>query len=149
MGRPMTEAGKLRRQISMNIDDAADLRRTIQEVLTAYGFNVETEMKAVMFDVSKEAVKMLKRESDSHGWKEYGKGWTYEKTPNRQGRMSYKLYNKKHGPLTHLLENGHEKVLWGRTTGERVQGVKHIEPVNDWIQKELPQAIEKALNQTL
>lgn len=149
MGRPLTDAGRQRRMISMKLDDAADLRRTIQEVLLAYGFNVETEMKAVTFDMSKEAVKMLQAESKKHGWTEYGKGWTVDKTPNRQGRMSYKLYNKKHGQLTHLLENGHEKVLWGRTTGDRVAGIKHIEPVDTWLKEELPKAIERALNQSL
>lgn len=149
MGRPMTEAGKIRRQTSLQLDDAADLRRTIDEVLVGLGFNVETEMKAVLFNVSKEAVKKLKEESQKHGWKNYANSWTYEKKPDKKGHMNYVLYNKKYGPLTHLLENGHEKVLWGKSTGQRVDGVKHIEPVNAWLEEEVPKAIEEALNQTL
>ena len=149
MGRPMTEAGKIRRQTSLKLDDAMDLRRTIDEVLVGLGFNVETDMKAVLFNVSKEAVKKLKEESKKHGWTKYGNGWTYEKKPDKKGHMNYVLYNKKYGPLTHLLENGHEKVLWGKSTGERVDGIKHIEPVNAWLEEEVPKAIEDALNQTL
>ena len=149
MGRPMTEAGKIRKQTSLKLDDALDLRRTINEVLLAYGMNVETDMQYTISEVSKEAVKKLKSVSLQHGWKNYAKGWTYEKKAGRRGVQKFTLYNKKHGPLTHLLENGHVKVLWGRSTNERVDGTPHIGQVNDWIAEELPKEVEKALNQTL
>ena len=145
MGRPLTEAGRQRRQISMRLDDSADLRREINNVLLAYGLLVDEEMQAAIDDVSKQAVKDLKAESKKHGWKNYAAGWTYENKPDKKGVRRCVLYNKKHGSLTHLLENGHAKVLWGRSTGKRVAGVKHIEPVNNWVAEELPKAIEKAL----
>lgn len=145
MGRPLTEAGRQRRQISMRLDDSADLRREINNVLLAYGLLVDEEMQAAIDDVSKQAVKDLKAESEKHGWKNYARGWVYENKPDKKGVRRCVLYNKKHGSLTHLLENGHMKILWGRSTGERVDGVKHIEPVNNWVVEELPKAIEKAL----
>ena len=145
MGRPMTEAGKLRRQISMQMDDAVDIRRQINDVLLAYGMAVDETMQAVIDDVSKQAVLELRANSIEHGWKNYAAGWTYENKPDKKGVRRCVLYNKKHGSLTHLLENGHVKVLWGKSTGERVPGIPHIKPVADMVAEELPKAIEKAL----
>ena len=141
MGRPMTEAGKIRKQTSLKLDDALDLRRTINEVLLAYGMNVETDMQYTISEVSKEAVKKLKSVSLQHGWKNYAKGWTYEKKAGRRGVQQFTLYNKKHGPLTHLLENGHvSRNGTGRTFGT-VPGREHIKPVEDelenWLDKEI------------
>ena len=149
MGRPLTDAGQLRKLNSLKLDDALDLRRTINEVLLGIGSTAENDMKEVLMDVSKETAKKLKAESEKHGWRNYAKGWTYEKKPDKKGRMNYVLYNKKYGPLTHLLENGHEKVLWGKATGDRVPGTPHIAPVNDWLEEEVPKAIEDSLNKSL
>lgn len=145
MGRPMTEAGRLRRQISMQLDDAADLRRTVNDVLLAYGMAVDEEMQKAIDEVSKLAVLELRAASEEHGWKNYARGWVYESKPDKKGIRKNILYNKKYGSLTHLLENGHEKVLWGKSTGERVPGTPHIADVEKMIQTELPKEIEKAL----
>lgn len=145
MGRPLTEAGRQRRQISMRLDDAADLRREINNVLLAYGLLVDEEMQAAIDDISKQAVLELRSHSYDHGWRQYARGWVYENKPDRKGVRRCVLYNKKHGSLTHLLENGHVKVLWGKSTGERVPGIPHIKPVADMVAEELPKAIEKAL----
>lgn len=144
MGRPMTEAGRLRRQISLTLDDASDIRREINEVLLAYGFQVTAEMQEAVNEVSKEAVKKLQAESRKHGWNKYAAGWKFDK---KNGNLDSKaiIYNGKHGSLTHLLENGHEKILWGRSTGERVEGVPHIAPVNEWVTQELPKRIDEKL----
>ena len=145
MGRPLTEAGKKRREISMRLDDAADLRREINDVLLAYGLLVDEEMQKAIDDVSKQAVLELRAASYEHGWRQYARGWVYENKPDKKGVRRAVLYNKKHGSLTHLLENGHVKVLWGKTTGERVPGIPHIKPVADMIATELPKAVEEAL----
>lgn len=150
MGRPLTEAGRQRRAISMQLDDAVDLRRQINDVLLAYGMAVDETMQQVIDDVSKQAVLELRANSMENGWKNYARGWVYESKADRKGVRRNILYNKKYGQLTHLLENGHEKILWGKkpvSTGTRVPGKKHIEPVSQMIEKELPKEIEKALSQ--
>lgn len=147
MGRPLTEAGKLRREISLELDDALDLRRTINEVMAAYGMAVDETMQAAMDDVAKTAVLELRARSMGHGWKNYARGWVYESKADKKGVRRMILYNKKYGQLTHLLEKDHVKVLWGKATGDIVKGRPHIAPVNDMISEELPKAIEKALNQ--
>lgn len=144
MGRPMTEAGKIKRQISLTLDDAADIRREINEVLLAYGFQVTAEMQEAVNEVSQEAVKKLKDVSKAHGWTKYASGWKYDKKNGNQDSKAI-IYNGKHGSLTHLLENGHEKVLWGRSTGERVEGIPHIAEVDKWVVEELPKRIDQKL----
>lgn len=151
MGRPMTEAGKLRRQISMQLDDAADLRREINEVMAAYGLAVDEDMQKAMDEVAKEAVLELRAASSENGWKNYARGWVYESKPDKRGIRRMILYNKKYGQLTHLLENGHEKILWGKkpvSTGTRVPGKPHIKPVADMVEKELPKKIEELLSKS-
>lgn len=150
MGRPMTEAGKLRRQKALELDDAVDLRREINEVLLAYGLSVDETMQQAIDEVSKLAVLELRAASSENGWKNYARGWVYESKADKKGIRRNVLYNKKYGQLTHLLENGHEKILWGKkpvSVGNRVAGKPHIKPVADMIEKELPKEIEKALSQ--
>lgn len=149
MGRPMTEAGKLRRLKSLELDDAVDLRREINDVLLAYGLSVDETMQTAIDDISKQAVLELRAASMENGWRNYARGWVYESKADKKGIRRNVLYNKKYGQLTHLLENGHEKILWGKkpvSTGNRVPGKKHIEPVAQMIEKELPKEIEKALS---
>lgn len=149
MSRPMTEAGKLRRQISLNLDDASDLRRTINEVMLSYGLAVDSDLQGAIDNVSEKALEDLKARSEANGWKKYAKGWVYESKQDKKGIRRNVLYNKKYGSLTHLLENGHEKILWGKnpvSVGTRVAGVKHIEPVNKMIEEELPKEVEKVLS---
>ena len=150
MGRPLTDAGRLRRLKSLELDDAVDLRREINDVLLAYGLSVDETMQQAIDEVSKQAVLELRAASSENGWKNYARGWVYESKADKKGIRRNVLYNKKYGQLTHLLENGHEKILWGKkpkSVGTRVEGKPHIKPVADMIEKELPKEIEKALSQ--
>lgn len=150
MGRPLTDAGRLRRLKSLELDDATDLRREINDVLLAYGLSVDETMQQAIDEVSKLAVMELRAASSENGWKNYARGWVYESKADKKGIRRNVLYNKKYGQLTHLLENGHEKILWGKkpkSVGTRVAGKPHIKPVADMIEKELPKEIEKALSQ--
>lgn len=150
MGRPLTDAGRLRRLKSLELDDATDLRREINDVLLAYGLSVDETMQQAIDEVSKLAVLELRAASSENGWKNYARGWVYESKADKKGIRRNVLYNKKYGQLTHLLENGHEKILWGKkpkSVGTRVEGKPHIKPVADMIEKELPKEIEKALSQ--
>ena len=150
MGRPLTDAGRLRRLKSLELDDAVDLRREINDVLLAYGLSVDETMQKAIDEVSKLAVLELRAASSENGWKNYARGWVYESKADKKGIRRNVLYNKKYGHLTHLLENGHEKILWGKkpkSVGTRVEGKPHIKPVADMIEKELPKEIEKALSQ--
>lgn len=60
----------------------------------------------------------------------YAASWAEKKgETSRMSQYSRVIYSKAPNyRLTHLLENGHAKVLWGHRTGERVPGIAHIAP---------------------
>lgn len=106
----------------------------IGEALKTYTKEVEEEIARAADDVSKEAVSELKSTSPRKTG-EYAKGWGRKKQKN-----GYTVYNRKKPELTHLLEKGHAK-----RGGGRVPGIKHIEPVEEWANKEFEKRVEKVI----
>jgi len=58
--------------------------------------------------------------------------------------MTAVVHNTKHYQLTHLLENGHV-VRNKKGTYGRAPAIKHIAPVEEWANNELPNEIERSL----
>lgn len=75
----------------------------------------------------------------------YRKGWKITYNELRYGLEAI-VHNKVY-PLTHLLESGHAKYLWGKDTGEQVKGFPHIEQVNEEAQKKLEEEIIRRLSE--
>ena len=71
---------------------------------------------------------------------EYARSWEVKRT--KKGK--YVVYNKQY-QLTHLLENGHQKYLWGRATGEWTKKISHIKPVEEWVQMSFFDRLESEL----
>lgn len=67
---------------------------------------------------------------------EYASAWR-AKTEHRDGQTVCTVYQSKKPGLTHLLEKGHAKFIFGRPTGEYVPGYPHIEPAYEEGAKEL------------
>lgn len=115
-----------------------DLQRAIADITGG----ILTEA-GVALDASKEqtalwATQELRAASMAHGWRHYYKGWTY--TAEGGKVKTYKVHNKSHYQLTHLLEKGHRIITKdGRDTGKRAPAFPHIAPVND----EVPDVITK------
>lgn len=113
------------------------LQSQIQAILSDYGKDVEEELREIVPDVAKEAVKKLKKTSPKNKGK-YAKSWTQQ---TEKGRMSISsvIYNKEPG-LPHLLEYSHALRNGGRSRPE-----PHIAPVEEWANKEVVERIEEAL----
>ena len=75
----------------------------------------------------------------------YRKGWKITYNELRYG-LEAVVHNKVY-PLTHLLESGHAKYLWGKDTGEQVKGFPHIEQVNEEAQRKLEEEIIRRLSE--
>ena len=74
----------------------------------------------------------------------YRKGWTVTFNQLRYG-LEATVHNRVY-MLTHLLESGHAKWLWGKDTGEQVQAFPHIAEVNKRAQEMLEQEIKRRLS---
>lgn len=106
-----------------------NFRDSIETLLANYvQDDVVPTLEECLDEVSKEAVKKLKKASPGKG--DYHKGWTRER---EQGRMKvgWTIYNKIPG-LPHLLENSH--VL---RNGLRSQRIIHIAPIERWAVEEV------------
>ena len=118
----------------------------MEKILDQYDKEVKRVTDESIEKVSKEAVRKLKNTSPkgTPHRRRYAEGWRKKKTKGRNGIDEVTVHNATNYQLTHLLENGHiirnAKGTYGRTNG-----IKHIAPVEEWAQDELPQEIERRL----
>lgn len=127
-----------------------DLSKAVDELLKEYGEQVFDVLSGTIEDVSKEAVQDLRSVStfspSGNPTGAYSKSWTYEQRMTGRIGTESVVFNEDHYQLTHLLESGHAKYLWGRPTGETVQGYPHISKVNDEVQEKLIEEIGRRIN---
>lgn len=112
----------------------------MEELLNDYVEEVQQVLDESIEEVSQKAVEKLRSSSPVGATGRYAKGWDVKK--DGTGRV---VYNKTDYQLTHLLENGHAIVNQYGKYG-RVEGVKHIKPVEDWAVSELPVRISRGLS---
>lgn len=67
----------------------------------------------------------------------YAAGWRTRIEGSFPYSITGTVYQAKKPGLTHLLEKGHAKWLFGRPTGERVDGIPHISDAYEEGKKEL------------
>lgn len=122
------------------------LQAQLQEILEDYTAEVKKTVNEAMDTVSKEGVQKLKSTSPKRSGKgkHYASGWAVKKARGSLGVDDVLIYNKTKPQLTHLLENGHV-IANARGTYGRVNGIKHIAPVEEWAAEELPAEIIRGL----
>lgn len=112
----------------------------ITSQLRKYSQAIADDVEQIMDDVTKEAVGRLKSKIQEVGLVQTGdymRGWTRKRVPN-----GWVIHNKTDYRLAHLLEHGHAMV-----NGGRVPGTPHIRPVEEWLEKEFENRVEKAIKQ--
>ena len=116
------------------------------KITSDYADEVEDSTEAAIVKTAFEAEKELHvAGSFKNGAKsKYRKGWTITFLQLRYGLEAI-VHNKDY-QLTHLLESGHAKWLWGRDTGEEVRAFPHIEGVNEEAQKMLEEELQRRLS---
>ncbi len=114
------------------------------EILDSYSTEVRRAASNAQDKIAKEAVQKLRNTSPKKTG-DYAKGWAVKREKGRNGIPVVTVHNKTDYQLTHLLENGH---VVRNAKGEygRYNGVKHIAPVEEWAQSELPAEIERELD---
>lgn len=135
--------------IGQNSDGSIDAQvKTVTDMLSAFGVQIDESVQEIFDEVGKEAVKMLKASSPvnerSPQKGRYAKGWKYERGKKVKGvTMSY-IRNKSDPQLTHLLEYGHPIVRNGTVVGT-APAKEHIAPVAEWVAAEANKRIEKSI----
>ena len=127
---------------------ALDLRDAINAVFVKYGQVVNSVLDESLEEVARESVEDLKAVTtwaNQHPNSEYSKDWTYTIEPLKRWSRKIVVYNEDHYRLTHLLESGHSKWLWGRSTGQQVQGYPHIDPVRKKAEEHFERAVVKRI----
>lgn len=116
-----------------------DLSAAVDELLAEYGDQVYDSLGRAIKETTDRATEELRsvRKFSPNGNPSgsYSADWTNEQRIVDRFKQESVVYNESHYRLTHLLESGHSKYLWGRETGERVQGYEHIRPVNEKAQE--------------
>lgn len=115
----------------------------MQTIMDAYNKQVKNVWEVSVARVSREAVQRLRNTSPKKTGS-YARGWTLKTVRTRAGVTDVIVHNRTDYQLTHLLENGHmirnKKGTFGRT-----RPIKHIAPVSEWAENELPNEIERGL----
>lgn len=123
---------------------ASDFTSEVTKTFKLYTDEVLAEVNDAVKDVAEEGKNELKVAGTFNNRSgEYRKGWSVTFNKLRYGIEAI-IHNKQYY-LTHLLESGHAKWLWGRDTGEQVQAFPHIEKVNEEVQRRLEEEIERRL----
>lgn len=123
------------------------LSNEVMDMLNEYNNSVEVVLTEELDSVSKEGVKKLKGESPKQSG-EYAKSWKRKMTGKNTLHPEIVLYNEKY-QLTHLLEFGHIKVLWGNRTNSMVAPIMHIAPINDWCQENVVDNVSMRISKGL
>lgn len=114
----------------------------LAEVVDQYDVKLKRATNNAMDVVAKEAVSKLKSTSPRKSG-EYARGWGIKRERGAGGINTVTVKNRVY-QLTHLLENGHI-VRNKKGTYGRAPGIKHIKPVEDWANTELPEEIEREM----
>lgn len=125
---------------------ANDFSGAVTTLIKDWSIEVVEQTKEAVVEVATEAKNDLKVEGAFQNRSgNYRRGWRVTFNEMRYG-IEATVHNKVY-QLTHLLESGHAKFLWGRATGEEVQAFPHIANVNDEAQRKLEEEIKRRLSE--
>ena len=122
---------------------AIDISSQVKQALDEYDVEFKRAVNNSFDKVAKQGVTQLKENSPKKTG-DYAKGWDIVREKTRSGINDVTIRNKTDYQLTHLLENGHVIVNAKGTFG-RTSPIKHIAPVEEFCESELPAEIEREL----
>ena len=122
-----------------------DFSGEVSKIFDVYSDEIVENVNEAVKEVAEDSKKELKVAGEFQNRSgKYRKGWRVSFNKLRYG-IEAVVHNKVY-PLTHLLESGHAKWLFGRDTGEEVRAFPHIEKVNEEAQKKLEEEILRRVN---
>lgn len=121
------------------------LQKAMDDILDQYNRDVTDIMEEEVKKASDEAVKTIQSLAP-RGSGKYAKSWKVQKiTSGTSGVQATVGASKPYYRLTHLLEHGHYKVLWGKDVGGEVAPRPHIRPGEEAAEKALYEGLIRRL----
>lgn len=120
------------------------LADAVAKELENYDAEVTVATKQAVAEVAESCRKDIMANSERFG-SNYANSWKKKQTFSSAKENRFTIYSQKY-QLTHLLEYGHKKWLWGYYTGGRVEGKPHIRPAEEKAAKDLVNAIKRKLS---
>jgi len=118
--------------MSLKKVDSSKFAYEIQQILENYSDEVNEKVREEAKYCAQECKKAIKSDAKSlFNGHDYANGWSYRTELSRFG-ITCTIYNSDHYQLTHLLEYGHQKWLWGKDTGSKTKAFPHIAPNADY-----------------
>lgn len=116
------------------------LAATIQNELADYATGVTASVKEATKNVTRAGVKAVRAEARRlFKGDRYWRGWTSSFETGKHLSQGV-IYNRDEYQVAHLLENGHANRGGGRTPGR-----PHIAPVEEMIEQQFQQEVERNL----
>ena len=115
-----------------------ELQKAISGALEEYSGEITEAVKDVVKKEASSCKKEIAEKSPKRTGK-YKKGWKQKTLYDGPGGIRVTVHNKEY-QLTHLLEHGHAKAKGGR-----VDGIPHIAPAAERVQRELPEKLRRAI----
>ena len=126
--------------MNVSIDNLAD---AVMKELEAYSAEATLVTKQAVEEVAEDCKNDISNNAPGSG--KYKKSWKKKLAYSSATESRYTVYSTKY-QLTHLLEYGHEKWLWGDYTGERVKAIPHIRPAEEKAEQNLINKIKRGLS---
>lgn len=124
--------------MNVSVDNFAD---AIMKELEKYSTEAIRDTKQAVEETAQECLEEISQNAPGDG--KYKKSWKKKQARLTATESEITVYSTKY-QLTHLLEYGHEKWLWGNYTGDRVRAFPHIRPAEEKAKQKLVERIKKA-----
>ena len=124
--------------MNVSVDNFAD---AIMKELENYSTEAIRDTKQAVEETAQECLEEISQNAPGDG--KYKKSWKKKQARLTATESEITVYSTKY-QLTHLLEYGHEKWLWGNYTGDRVRAFPHIRPAEEKAKQKLVERIKKA-----
>ena len=129
---------------------AINFNKAIEKMLLEYGEEVNTVLNKSVETVAEDAADKLrghrKFNPSRNPTGKYAESWVTEQVTKKRIYTKWVVRNAEYYRLTHLLENGHSSSNQYGGGYRPTPAYPHIRDVNDWVQKALPEEIERRLS---
>lgn len=127
--------------MSIKIDDLAS---AVMKELEKYEVQATAATKRAVEKTAEECRQDISNNATVFKGSKYAKSWRKKLSYYSAKENRYTVYSTKY-QLTHLLEYGHEKWLWGTYTGGHVDARPHIRPAEEKAEQRLISEIKRTL----